>query len=204
MRLIVVASGHCVWEDLRDLYPDIANLQKLPDDVMCVNDMIMHFPFQFEHAYSNDIQWLPKWLNARRPRYVKDQQRPRAHCRKDRHSAFEGWDVPGHGTSSLNAVYVGIALGYTEIICCGVPLDDNGHYFDPPWVKTNFQNEVSGTNGQLRFWEQKRFKDAKVYSMSGRTRELLGAPPGTPDRRTKWVIGDSGDHSQPRVLGRTL
>jgi len=163
-KLLIVGSGRCVWDDLLKVNP-------LHFDVMAVNDMIIHYPGPLKHAYSNDWKMLPHWVNARRPRYVKDWGRPISHtCHGNK-----SWPWPGHGTSSLNAVYTGLALGYSEIVIAGVPLDDGGHYFDPPWVKTNFTKEVGMRDGEMKFWANAKREvfDGKVTSLSGRTKELL-------------------------------
>lgn len=160
-RLLVVGSSRHVWEDVEKV--------RGTGDVMCVNDMIMHYPEQVHHAYSNDNQWLPKWVNARRPRYLMDWDKPQMHsCNQG--SGITHWPFPGHGTSGLGAVYVGLGMGYDEIILCGVPMDGTGHYFDPPWSKTD------AYPAGMRFWQQLKDIHPKIYSMSGNTRELLGEP----------------------------
>ena len=82
------------------------------------------------------------------------------------------------GSSALPACYVGLALGYESILLAGVPLDDTGHFFDPPedhhlrkdrkW--SNFTNEA-----QEYIWRNARL-DGRVKSFSGRSREWLGGP----------------------------
>ena len=164
-KLLIVGSGRCVWDDLLKVNP-------LDYDAMAINDMIMHFPGPLKHAYSNDWKMLPHWISSRRPNYVIDWGIPASHsC-----YGSKSWPWPGHGTSSLNAVYTGLALGYDEIIIAGVPLDDSGHYWEAPWLKTNFTNEVSDKDGEMHFWSnaKKTIFDGKVKSLSGRTKQLLG------------------------------
>ena len=173
-KLIIAATARCVWDDLERL----GGLDKY--DVMCVNDMIMHYPNPVRHAYSNDWKMILKWTQARRPQYQKlDERHIITHSCFGETASFH-WPWPGHGTSSLNAVYTGLALGYNEIILCGVPLDNSGHYFDPIWVKTNFEREVPYVerhgDHQIKNWQNARDKifEGKVKSMSGRTKVLLG------------------------------
>ena len=159
--LAIIGGGRCVWDDVEKLGGNF--------DVMCVNDIIMHYPGEIQYAYSNDARWLPKWLSARRPRYVMEQGKPQLHsCNQG--NGITSWPFPGHGTSGLNAVYVGIAMGYDEIVLCGVPMDGSGHYFDPESLKTNY-------TGGMRFWKNVKSLHPRVYSMSGNTKELLGEPP---------------------------
>lgn len=169
-QLLICGSGWCIWDDLAQIQPGSF-------DIMAVNDIGMHLPYRIEHWYSNDKIMLPKWVAARRPRYKKDFEES-----IKTHSCVGGakytWPWPGHGTSSLNACYTGLALGYDLIVLAGIPLDDGGHYFDPPWVKTNFARECSERPEGPRFWRTaaKNVFDGKVKSLSGRTKDLLGSP----------------------------
>lgn len=173
-RLIVVGGARCVWDDLARM-----RIRGEFNDgwhVLCVNDIVMHYPGAIEHFYSNDHGWTPKWLAARRELHIRAWGRPK-HIHSCRVGARWNWPWPGHGTSTLNAVYTGLAMGYDQIVICGAPLDDSGHYFDPPWVQTNFVREVATRNdGQMMYWANanKHWFNGKVKSMSGRTRELIG------------------------------
>lgn len=171
--LIIAAGGRCVWDDIEKT----GQAKNSEVDVMCVNDIIMHYPGKVTHAYSNDGRWLPKWLAARRELHNARWESPLIS-----HSLIQGgkylWPWPGHGTSSLNAVYTGLGLGYDEIWLCGAPLDNSGHYFDPPWIGSNFENEVAPRDDGPRYWEHaaKNIFQGKVKSFSGRTKDLLGEP----------------------------
>lgn len=161
--LLIVGSSRGVWEEL-EKYQNDGVYYRVPD-VMCLNDMIMHFPGRVVHAYSNDYKWLPRWVSARRPRFVKDlEESIQLHsC-----NGPSPWPWPGHGSSGLNAIYTGLALGYDQITVAGVPLDDSGHYFDPPWKKTNFTKEVPDKYGEVKYWQfsiNEIFK-GKVKSLS--------------------------------------
>lgn len=174
-RLIIAASGRCVWSDLEKAGRK-NNDDELPH-MMCVNDMIMYYPGQIMHAYSNNHKYLPRWIEARRDQFVTRWGNPR-YVHSCRNGAKYNWPWPGHGTSSLNAVYTALALGYEEIWLCGVPLDDTGHFFEPPWVKSNFVHEVADRDGEIKYWGSaaKRLFKGRVKSFSGRTRDLLGEP----------------------------
>lgn len=177
--LVICSSGRCVWDDLEKFgwRPDWKYKPSWDQfDVMCINDMIMHFPGRITHVYSNDHKMIPNWVHARRPRYTKEfQENLKIHTWRMVHSSYHGWPWPGHGTSSLNAVYTGLGLGYSDIVLCGIPLDDSGHYFDPPWVETNFTRQCPERDGEPKYWGNaaKRVFEGKVRSMSGRTKELI-------------------------------
>ena len=133
-RLIVVGGARCVWEDLA-----LMGIRGGEDnngyDVMCVNDIIMHYPGKVMHFFSNDHRWMPKWIEARRELHTRKYGGVR-HTHSCGTGGAHTWPWPGHGSSALGAVYTGLAMGYTTIVLCGIPLDDSGHYFDPPWVQT--------------------------------------------------------------------
>ena len=81
------------------------------------------------------------------------------------------------GTSGLFAAVIGILMGYDQIILAGVPCDNTPHFFDPPWLET--QTHMFGLESCYNEWKAWRnevpiFKD-KVRSLSGNTRDLLGA-----------------------------
>jgi len=171
-ELWIVGSGRCVWEDTGSI-PENAQ-------VMTLNDMVTFFPGRIKHAYSNADWLLWFWVQGRRENYVREYGNDfDLHTNKvSRHKNVIEWPFPGMGSSALPACYVGLALGYDSIILAGVPLDDTGHFFDPPeghslskgkrW--SNFTNEA-----QEYIWKNARL-GGKVKSLSGRSREWLGSP----------------------------
>lgn len=171
-RLLLVGAGRCVWDDV-----EAAGMAKNEDmPVMAINQMGIHWPTPLLHLYSNDSKVLAHVPDLRM-QYRRGQERIRYI-----HSMGAGgkyrWPWPGHGTSALNAAYTALALGYDEVWMCGIPLDNSGHYFDPPWMATNFANEVADRGGSPRYWVNaaRHIFKGRVKSFSGRTRELLGAP----------------------------
>lgn len=187
-KLLVVGSGRCVWDDLKG-FP----IRRY--DVMALNDMIMHFPGPLDHVYSDDRKRLPKWIAARRPRYVMLEDTFIGHTvRRCADPSIVCWPFVQHGTSAQNAAFVGLLLGYEQIVLAGCPLDDSGHYFDPPFpldtpwteVGSNFTETIPDNNrGHPILWFKSYHYafDGRVKSLSGRTRELLGAPEGVDGAR---------------------
>ncbi len=180
-QIIIVGGGRTAWEDLGKVISN-KNKRKMrasdPWDIMAVNDVGMHIPFKVDHWYSNDAPMLGKWREARRPELKKQLDgRIWTHSCNNPGIVDYHWGWPGHGSSGLNAVYTALGLGYDRIMLCGLGLTDEGHYFDAPWVSTNFTKEVPDRDGLPRYWEMaaRDIFEGKVRSMSGRTQELLGA-----------------------------
>ena len=174
--LVIVGPGRSVWDDLAQV--------SVTGDVMAVNDIGMHLPLPFKHWYSNDAKQMQAWLGARRRRYQQEFPIPILHsC----HAGTQvRWAWGNHGSSGLQACFVGLAMGYEEITLCGVPVDNSGHYFDPPeghklqynpmgWPKggswTGFDRE-----NEKKFWLKARAHifDGRVKSLSGWTAQILG------------------------------
>ncbi len=179
-RCLVIASAACVWDDVDRLgvHGDLNSGW----DTICVNDMMQFWPGIVNHGYTNQYKWLPHWTGGRRETIsghkVIDKW-GRVGLTHSRVGAQVNWPWPGHGTSTLNAVYTALALGYDKIVVCGAPLDNGPHFFEPPWCSSNFENEVGNReDGKMCYWEnsKNRWFGGRVTSMSGRTRDLLGEP----------------------------
>lgn len=166
-RLIIAGGGRGVWEDLSNLPKEYHDA-----DIMCINDIGTHFPRPFHHWFSLHGAQLPVWLIARGFRY-KDQ--PQLHSSVEA-PGVTVWDLPGHTSSGFNAVKCGLALGYNDIVLCGVPYDNDGHYFDPSldhWIWGEVHPPKFDAQAFRRRWKQ---LIGKATSMSGSTRDVLGGP----------------------------
>jgi hypothetical protein len=166
-KLLIVGSGRTVWQDLELI------IDSEDRDVMCLNDMIMHYPYRYQYAFSNDARMLPAWVAARRPRYAMENGDVTMHSvHEDWHGKVTKWPFPGHGYTGLNACYVGLGMGYNDIILAGVPSDDSGHYFDPPYLQYTQAYQKS-----KKYWLNAiPLFEGKIKSVSGMTAEWLGEP----------------------------
>lgn len=89
------------------------------------------------------------------------------------------WQIETKGTIALFGARVLVSLGYDRVILSGVPLDDKaGYFYGDPMEGFGMSDDV------LDAWEDKSkdFNDS-VRSMSGLTRDLLGAP------SPAWISG---------------
>jgi len=173
--LLIACTGRDVWKDIKRI--DYSEM-----DILCVKDTIVHFPDPIHHAFSQHADQLVHLVairNMRNPSTRRQTDEIKVHTSSDtKYPSVHAWNLPGHGTSSLGAVYVGLALGYSNVVLAGCPLDDAGHYYDPEWVGTYFIKRIADRQEGPKFWThaaQHVFK-GKVKSLSGRTKDLLGAP----------------------------
>lgn len=183
-------TGHTLWDDL--LKCGFNNKKwKQNFDIITVNRALSDFPAFVDHCYSNHADKLFWWAGARDEAHThKDKTKGNGktllHSNQE-HNKVIKWTLPGNGTSGLNAVMLGLYLGYSEIKVCGIPIDNGPHYYDPPYFSwVNFNNprfdedlkekgilEASMNDGILRPWVKflERFKDI-VEPMSGNPREI--------------------------------
>ena len=181
--IVVCGDGACIWDDLEAFGcrsdRGQGRVEKDGWDFLTINKVVETFPGNIEHCYSNQPSLLRKFIDARRQEYAEFVPP------QNTHSCNEGakwrWPWGGQGTSGLGATLVAVGLGYDRIVLCGLPLNDGHHNGEPHWRKTGFASrEAAGTDtgGPNMHWKRARDHafDGKVRSMSGRTREWLGAP----------------------------
>jgi hypothetical protein len=173
---VVMATGRCVWDDLLYHFDPEGNHAH----VIAVNNMILHWRGRVHHGVSMHPEEPGLW-RALRPYYQCEESH--VHTHGYRKHGKEGipecdyiWDFPAGkgGTSSLLAVFVGLALGFNRIVLAGVPLDGYGHFYDPldkkipvfnsDFIKLEWMNAA------------KNYFQGRVRSVSGRTKEWFGEP----------------------------
>lgn len=186
--LIICGDGHCVWNDLERFGAAVltrcGSVAKDGYDIMAVNKIGETLPANIEHWYSNEPRVLRRIIPARRDQYAREFPTvPNWHSISELppYDKLHVWPFGGHGTSGLGAALVGVGLGYDSIVLCGIPLDDGPHNGEPPWRTTAFaSSEAAGGQRTDRncHWEKAKELafDDKVRSMSGRTKNWLGAP----------------------------
>lgn len=158
-----------------------------PDCFIAVNDMIGRWSGELHHAVTLHPERLAFWLRERAK-----------NCHPGHYSVWSNRSVTRSvggktykpdkiimdlgGSSGLLAVAVGIHLGLDRMVLAGVPMDpDAGHVVRgrAPWM---------GTRSYRKAWVKHHDHIAdRVRSMSGWTRDLLGAP--TPE----WLNMETAD-----------
>jgi hypothetical protein len=181
--LVICGDASCIWADLESFgcRSDLGKGSVAKDgfDFMAVNKIGETFPGKIEHWYSNAAHLLMTWVAARRTEYSKEFEAP-LHTHSSSEGAMWHWPFGSHGTSGLGAALVGIGLGYEQIVLCGIPLSDGPHNGEPYWRRTKFASSEAADKdgGPDPHWRKAMGLafQGKVRSMSGRTKDWLGAP----------------------------
>lgn len=174
---LVLGGAANVWEDVEEAL----ELGEYAGVVTC-NDVTARWPGEIEACVSMHAESWPRWLSARAKRPLPAPKRVVGHLeftksalkRPDVVTDWVDWRLPGqteNGSSGLFALKVALVdLGFDRAVLCGVPMDaERAHFFDP----RQWQGAMAHRGG----WTQAlpAIRD-RARSMSGWTRELLGAP----------------------------
>lgn len=183
-NLIICADAACVWDDLERFGARVdhrrGEVGKSGWDIMTINKIVEFLPGNILHAYSNQPEILNKFIAARRWEYTRGEFNGPEYTHSINKGAQFRWPWSGHGTSLLGGVFCGLMMGYEQNVICGGPLDDGPHNGEPHWRKTTFSREATDFRpGEMNHhWRRmKQYAGDRVKSMSGRTKQWLGAPP---------------------------
>ena len=173
---VVMATGWTVWDDLERFDPVARKCA-----VVAVNNMILHWKARVHHGVSLHAEEPPLW-RLLRGQYGCDAGHTHTHAyRESRDPRIPNcdyiWKIRGSalaGTSTLFAVAVALALGYSRIVVAGAPLDGKRHFYDSPGVECK-QFASTSVRQEWQNAQTHVFQD-RVRSLSGWTRELLGEP----------------------------
>ena len=178
--LLILGGGRSVWEDFDRVRP-------WKGEIMAVNDIGAFLHERVRHWVTLHPEYFPGWRTYRQKHLYGQGIPATCHSHKSREGVDKVWPVENvGGTSGLFAVFIGLMLGYSEIVLGGVPMTDDGHFFDAPWYRSDFQDKA------ISFvWRQARDNifAGRVKSLSGNTRDWLGAPAGLDDSRLHLVNG---------------
>ena len=160
--LVIVGCGRCVWDDLIKIKP-----LTLSPDIMLINRMGLIYPHRAHHFASVHPDWYEPVIKYHRG--AKDHWEPVQFHKPDMYQGY----VPKGPDSSLFGCWIGAHLGYEKIMLAGVPLDESGHFYDPPgYSKHKYLHDhcVMEWKDGMAHWGE------KVRSMSGQTKEWMGEP----------------------------
>jgi hypothetical protein len=175
--LLIMGSGRVavgppkVYETVWD---DFAKVRPWKGEIMVVNDIGMHLHDRVRHWVTLHAEYMPGWMAYRRGHLYGSGDQPMTHSHKVKPGVDVVWPMGQlGGTSGLYACFVGLMLGYTEIVLAGVPMTGSGHYFDAPWYGSQFEDRA---NEIVWKWAVANAFEGKVKSLSGLTKQWCGAP----------------------------
>lgn len=165
--LLILGGGRSVWTDYEQVKP-------WKGEIMAVNDIGAHFHERVRHWVTLHPEYMPGWKSYREGHLYGQGVPATTHSNKAKPGIDCTWQVQNvGGTSGLFAVFLGLMMGYNEIVLAGLTMSNDGHYFDAPWYRSDFED------GAIRqVWREARTNifAGRVKSLSGNTREWLGAP----------------------------
>lgn len=204
MRVLVVGCASDVWRD-------VETAQRLGsyDAVYCVKQMGIHWPDSFSvwatlHPESMD-EYESERVKLGHPSGYEIVAPPAKevgmHGKKGRVSRRVTYKWPGMGSSASSGIYaVKVALddGADKVVLAGVPMQaDAGHFLPKSRTVTHrrVRGQVWAEHGQFMVGLNYAlpFLRERVRSVSGHTREILGAP--TPE----WLSQGSESLSSARA-----
>jgi len=180
-----LGGASCVWDDVAAWQAEYG----APWDgiVIAANDIGAHWPGRLDHWVSLHPYKLAEWRTLRAANQCPD-------------TPYETWGQkflepdgvavdhrlmpwPG-GSSGMFAAQVAREVGCTKIVLCGVPITPTPHFAES---RETFHKQWLASVGHWRGWERARSHDVIhpdwLRSISGRTKDLLGAP------TRAWLIG---------------
>lgn len=174
MKALVLGGG-------ADVFAEVAETERLfgPDwwnIVVAANDVACHWPRRLDAICTLHPEKMGGWREVRAANgYPPATEHIGRHGRMTKALDRTIRHPFGNGSSGLLAVAVALDLGATKCVLCGVPMTRTPYFAESdvhPQGRT-----FSGANSHWKKWLHHGAKlDGIVKSMSGRTRDLLGAP----------------------------
>jgi len=177
MRALVLGGGAGVWDEVLTLEALLGH--QWSELIVAANDVGAHWPRELHHWCTLHPQKMKGWMQKRADYGFSNGfvtwGRNVKHCDRSIHEMWPG------GSSGLLAVQVACVVGATHVVLCGVPMTATPHFRE-----STEEHIVDGArlwrhaDKHWRAWERERERlQPIVRSMSGRTRDMLGAPDAT-------------------------
>lgn len=165
-RLLIMGGARCAWHDIFS-----AEAQTWGGDVMAINDIGQHYHGVVHHWVSLHPEYMAGWRKYREAHCYGEGKRAVTHSNRAKAEIDQHWNLVNlGGCSGLFACHIGLMLGYEQILLAGVPMDNSGHFFDPPQYTSAHVDKA-----QDMVWRQSitNVFAGRVRSLSGRTRQWL-------------------------------
>jgi hypothetical protein len=178
---LVCGSARCLWSDL-----SMVGSLEGSATIIAVNVTAQFLP-RVQHIVSlhGDFPGLMRQIRAHMDVALTEHRPPIVtHSNRSAPGIDRVWAFPATGSSSLFGVRVALGLGFDRVICCGVPLDSSGRFYDDPRRPAVWDWGGGGGRPYREAWSAAAATefDGRVRSCSGWTRTLLGAPDAAAER----------------------
>lgn len=173
---LIIGGAECVWDDLRRVEEMVGG--DWPGIVIAVNDVGIHYPGRIDHWATLHAEKLDGWQRDRihrgHGRTWTTWSRPKS-TRRGVDRIVTGWT---RGASGMLAVGVALdELGCDRVVLAGIPMDAQPHFRESTVHVAGRPWHAGGSHWNA--WKKDEMAErlgGRVRSMSGKTRELLGAP----------------------------
>ena len=172
--LLVMGGAAGVWDDLR-AYDQRHGQQ----DRMAVNHIMLFYPGRLQWGVTLHTNMMPAFTYLQWYKGAREGWPPmKTHSHRPGEQVDHVWPLAREGgTGGLFAAVIGLLMGYKRIILAGIPCDSSRHFWEPTWTKSSHIFCLQTCYDEWQRWrdEVPIFKE-RVRSLSGNTREILGAP----------------------------
>jgi hypothetical protein len=184
--LFVLGSAPCLMTDL-----DVAKALRPNHRLMAINDVANWLPVDFIFSWHAEKMHLFRAMQQKfHDDFTTHADARSSSAKKHRSQVDHLWhDVYFGATSSIGGASVGLLMGFREVILCGAPMSGGDGYYQQPVGTTTpgtprFGYTAPSKSIIKRHQEKLRgfvkIGRGLVFSMSGLTQQLLGAPPEVP------------------------
>lgn len=178
-RALILGRAASVWDDMKAA-KQLADFEV----IIAINRMGRDYKEPFHHWVSYHPDLFPQWTRERKEPLPEGLMYWSGVYKGNRLGGGKHLRLPiqycnySGGSSGMLAIKAAIdGLGLDRIVLAGIPMENLPRYDDPSkWREAE------------AYWivwlEQKKWMNDRVRSMSGRTRNLLGAPDAA------WLAGE--------------
>lgn len=176
MIALVLGGASCVWDDVRRLEELIG--EHRPGVTIAVNDIGSHWPHRLDHWCTVHPENFRIWKKDRADRGYNLDYVSWAQKLGKREVGVVDRVCPNRwaqGSSGYVAIGVAKEVGCSKVVLCGVPMTVTPHFAESTFHEPT--QPWAGAKTHWKYWqEHAETMLGWVRSMSGNTRELLGAP----------------------------
>lgn len=171
---LILGGARTVWYDVLCLEELIG--RRWPGIVVATNDAAVYWPRRLDHLATAHPEKVPGWIQEREELHGIAKEYTTWGRRNP--ELIDALIEPpwGGGSSAWFALWVArLAAEARVVVLCGCPLDESPHFHDRAFAAGR-AFRPDGFRGAWERFAQEHGPDDWVRSMSGWTRQLLGAP----------------------------